>query len=519
MDFESELETLTSSELCEKGKNYFYGSDEVRKDYEKALKCFIRAADLGSAIAMERVGYMYDLGCGVIKDKSEAVKWYRRAAEIGDVNLENHFAYCLEDGNGIEQNIDEAIYWFCRSAELGNKKAMFELAALLFEYKGNKAEAMDWLIKYNDGNELGVRASLAGIYRWRLKEPEKALEIYKFLVEQGENHYYTLGEMYSKGKGTERNVHEAIKWFEKASQIEVINDLSDEYCKWDSMLKIAEIYVGLKDEAKALEWLTKRNDGNRFQGMGELAHIYYGDDDFEYEDASLIDKEKAFEWFEKLYELKDGHGTYYFAEMWESKSRSKALQVYKDGVEFGSELCCKRIIQLYLESGNIPESARWTVKYFEMADEELCANLCRNPFKELKQIANFFIEPPLEELIQLYDGDRELAADEIYNFERACDKTLVNLYTKLELMSIVADLQGDNCPHELLEKLTESYEKVYQEIRDNGMSEEIEGDEEELRLKKMFDKKEKVVKGNYHDAEYYREKFLYFKGKLMIIGV
>ena len=99
-----------------------------------------------------------------------------------------------------------------------------------------------------------------------------------------------------------------------------------------------------------------------------------------------------------------------------------------------------------MESGNIPEAARWTVKYFEMADEELCKNLCRNPFKELKRIANFFIEAPLEELIQLYGGNRELVADAVYNFERACDKTLVNLYTRLEIMSIVADLQGDNCP-------------------------------------------------------------------------
>lgn len=430
-------------------------------------------------------------------------------------------------GNGVEQNIDEAIFllqksaesvrMFQRSSELGNKDAMFELAALLVNRNKDETKAVEWLIKYNDGNELASWACLADLYY--SKNPKKAFAIYKEVVKQGGNRYYTLGEMYSKGKGTERNVHEAIKWFTKASEIENINDSSDEYCKWDSMLKIAEIYVGLKDETKALEWLTKRNDGNRFQGMGELAHIYYGDDDFEYEDTSLIDKEKAFEWFGKLYKLKDSHGAYYFAEMWESKSRSKALQIYKDGVEFGSERCCKRIIQLYLEIGNIPEAASWTIKYFEMVDEELCANLFRNPFIELKQIANFFIETPTKGLVQLYGGDKEFAADAIYNFERACDKTLVNLYTKLELMSIVADLQGDNCPRELLETLVESYEKFYREVRDNGMSEEIEGDEEELRLKKMFNKKEKVVKGNYHDAEYYREKFLYFKSKLMIIGV
>ena len=524
--FEEKLEALTSNELYENGMDYFYGRASVRKDYEKALKCFIKAVDFGNARAMEKIGYMYDLGCGVGQDRTEALKWYKRASEIDDVNLDNHFAYCLEDGHGIEQNIDEAINWFRKSAELGNKKAMFELAVLLFKYKGNETEAMDWLIKYNDGNELGVRESLACIYRWRLEEPEKALEIYKLLVEQGENHYYTLGEMYSKGKGTERNVQEAIKWFTKASEIENINDSSDEYCKWDSMLKIAEIYIGLKNETKALEWLTKRNDGNRLQAMGELAHIYYGDDDFEYEDTSLIDKEKAFEWFEKLYELKDGYGTYYFAEIWETKSLSKALQIYKDGVLFGSERCCKRIIQLYLESGNIPEVASWTIKYFEMADAELCENLCRNPFIELKQIANFFIETPLEELIQLYGGDRELAADAIYNFGRACDKTLVNLYTRLEIKSIVADLLRNNCSRELLETLVESYEKVYQEVRDNGVSDEIEGDEYELRLRKLLDSSEssskvksKVIEKSYHDAEYYREKFLYFKSKLIIIEV
>ena len=549
--FEEELQALTSKELYDKGMDYFYGRAGVRKDYEKALRCFIKALDFGNAVAMEQIGYMYDSGCGVREDRTEALKWYRRAAEIGDVNLENHFAYCLKDGYGIEQNIDEAIKWFWKSAELGNKKAMyelailfvnngheteairlfqksselghkdamFELAALLVNRNKNETKAMEWLIKYNNGNELAARVRLADLYY--CENPKRAFAIYKEAAEQGENCYYTLGEMYLKGKGIEKDVCEAIKWFEKAAQIEDISNASDEYCKWDSMLKIAEIYIGLKDEESALEWLTKRNDGNRLQGMGELAHIYYGDDDFEYEDTSLIDKEKAFEWFEKLYEMKDTHGTYYFAEMWEPKSRSKALQIYKDGVEFGSERCCKRIIQLYLEEGNIPEAARWSVKYFDMADEELCKNLCRNPFKELKQIANFFIATPPEELIRIYDDDSTLAAEEIYKFGCACGKTLVNLYTKLEIMSIVTDLQGDSCPRELLETLFDRYEKVYQAVESNGVSDEIEGDEYELRLKKLLDPWEsspkedsKTTEKIYHGADYYKEKFLYFKSKL-----
>ena len=519
--FEVELETLNVEEIYNKGVDYEYGRNGVRKDYEKALKCFMKAFDLGNIKASNKIGEMYEYGYGVARSRLKAGCWYIRGARLGDSESMNSLAHIFEDISG-----DKAIVWFRKSAELGNRESMHELARLLLKYKKNEDEALEWLRKYNDGDEVGVLLNLAGIYRYTLEDKQKAFEIYKKVADEGYDCYYILGEMYRDGIGTEKNLTDAIKCFEKAAQVEVSEDDADNYCKWDSMLKLAEIYIGLKDEDSALEWLTKRNDGNKFQGMGELAHIYYGDDDFEYEDTSLIDKEKAFEWFGKLYELKDGHGTYYFAEMWEPKSRSKALQIYKDGVEFGSERCCKRIIQLYLNAGNIPEAASWSVKYFDMADEELCKNLCQNPFKELKQIANFFIETPLEELVRLYGGNKKLVADEIYNFERACDKTLVNLYTKLELMSIVANLMGDNCPCKLLETLVESYEKIYQEVKNNGVSDEIEGDEYELRLKKLLDSGERSSKGeskvtekSYHDAEYYREKFRYFNSKLMIIRV
>lgn len=545
--FEEELQALTSKELYDKGMDYFYGRAGVRKDYEKALRCFIKALDFENAVAMEQIGYMYDSGCGVREDRTEALKWYRRAAEIGDVNLENHFAYCLKDGYGIEQNIDEAIKWFWKSAELGNKKAMyelailfvnngheteairlfqksselghkdamFELAALLVNRNKNETKAMEWLIKYNDGNELAARVRLADLYY--CENPKRAFAIYKEAAEQGENCYYTLGEMYLKGKGIEKNVCEAIKWFEKAAQIEDISNASDEYCKWDSMLKLAEIYISLKDEETALEWLTERNEGIKIFAMSEMGHIYYGDNEFEYEDTSLVNKYKAFEWFKKLYKLKDSHGAYYYGEMWERRSRSKALRIYKYGTKFGSECCFRRIIQLYLEDGNIIEAARWLVKYVNIADGGIFDKAYLTPFKELKQITTFFIGAPMEEVIKLYGGDRKLAAEEIYSFARACDKTPLNLYSKLAIMSVAVDLMGDSCPIGIIERLASRYDEIYREVKDNGVSDEIEGDEEELRLKKLF----KTYKGsseekNYHGAEYYREKFLYLNSKLRL---
>ena len=179
---------------------------------------------------------------------------------------------------------------------------------------------------------------------------------------------YTLGEIYLKGKGTEKNLAEAIKYFEKAAQVDATGNEVEDYCKWDAMLKLAEIYISLRDETTALDWLTRRNDGNKIFAMSELAHIYYGDDDFEYEDASLIDKARAFDWFKKLYELKDSSGTFYFGEMCEANSARQALKIYRDGVILGSAKCCRRAMQIYLAEGDIP-AAKEIYKIWETCNK------------------------------------------------------------------------------------------------------------------------------------------------------
>lgn len=130
----------------------------------------------------------------------------------------------------------------------------------------------------------------------------------------------------------------------------------------------------------------------------------------------------------------------------------------------------------------------------------------------------------MEEVINLYDGDRKVVAEEIYNFARTCDKTPMNLYGKLSIMSVAVDLMGENCSIGIIERLVSRYEEIYREVKDNGVSDEIEGDEEELRLKKLFGERGKPFKDDkksaekiYHDAEYYKAKALYFKNKLNAI--
>lgn len=50
------------------------------KDEARALQCYRRAAELGSAVAMDNVGAYYAMGCGGVVDKVRVIAWYRRTA-------------------------------------------------------------------------------------------------------------------------------------------------------------------------------------------------------------------------------------------------------------------------------------------------------------------------------------------------------------------------------------------------------------------------------------------------------
>lgn len=59
------------------------------KNYEKAMKWYLKAADKGSAAAQYMLGTIYDKGLGVSQDNAKAVEWYRKAAEQGVEDAKN----------------------------------------------------------------------------------------------------------------------------------------------------------------------------------------------------------------------------------------------------------------------------------------------------------------------------------------------------------------------------------------------------------------------------------------------
>jgi TPR repeat protein len=71
--------------IIQLGMSYLDGSENlsIKKDIDKAVKFFHRAAELGSAEAYHNLGTMYFNGHGVVKDETKAKQYFEKAALAG----------------------------------------------------------------------------------------------------------------------------------------------------------------------------------------------------------------------------------------------------------------------------------------------------------------------------------------------------------------------------------------------------------------------------------------------------
>jgi TPR repeat protein len=108
------------------GTNYSRGQG-VPKDEARALQYYQRAAELGSAVAMDNVGTYYAMGRGVAADKVRAIAWYRRAAAHGYVPAMNNLGVLYSAQMQGKPDYCQALEWFKKSAEGGNATGMWHL--------------------------------------------------------------------------------------------------------------------------------------------------------------------------------------------------------------------------------------------------------------------------------------------------------------------------------------------------------------------------------------------------------
>jgi hypothetical protein len=119
------------------------------------------------------------------------VKWFQKAADLGGAHAQNSLGHCLHEGKGARQDRNEALRWFRASATQGNRFGQESLARAYAE-PDFAGMPQDWT---------------------------EAFRLYRLSAEQGWHWaQFHLGECFENGLGTQRNLQEARRWYEKAAE-------------------------------------------------------------------------------------------------------------------------------------------------------------------------------------------------------------------------------------------------------------------------------------------------------------
>ena len=105
------------------GCNYLSGN-YIEKDTNKALACFIAAANLGNVMSAHCVGFIYDNGADQIqKNGVEARKAYEWAYKNGYVKSANNLGVFHINGRHTTPNMAAAEEWFKKAIQGGDSAA------------------------------------------------------------------------------------------------------------------------------------------------------------------------------------------------------------------------------------------------------------------------------------------------------------------------------------------------------------------------------------------------------------
>ena len=109
----------------------YWQGQGVPRDYYKAYDWLLKAAKLGHAGAMAKLGYLYTDGITVQQDFHQAFEWYSKAARLGDVDGLYNLGIFYLNGWGTEQDTTMAKQYLAAASAQGDEAAEQALQQLL----------------------------------------------------------------------------------------------------------------------------------------------------------------------------------------------------------------------------------------------------------------------------------------------------------------------------------------------------------------------------------------------------
>ena len=106
--------------------------------HKREFDYYLKAAELGHALAEVYVGIAYTQGYVANRDCERAYKCFAKAIELGDEYLAPYYlAECYENALGTEMDENAAVLYYTMSAEHGNIPSMLALARIYKEGLGS----------------------------------------------------------------------------------------------------------------------------------------------------------------------------------------------------------------------------------------------------------------------------------------------------------------------------------------------------------------------------------------------
>ena len=271
--------------------------EEIKPQAEKAVQWFEKLAELDDATSQYNLALLTAKGHGTKRDFSKAAYWMKRAAENGDedaIRQVDEYVKIAEAVNKAESGDAQAqadiagflmkmggsvfqaetnddylkcIEWAKKSAEQGNGDGIWILA-LAYEHgrgvKENKAKAIELYTKGANSGHASSMNSIACYYlRGEVKGKTKkdAFDLFKTAAEKGNvDAMRNLGHCYQFEDGTEYDMSQAIKWYEKYLEYRDDPELEKKVAVFKTLPDISGV---IEDEPKPEKKSSSRTQGSK----------------------------------------------------------------------------------------------------------------------------------------------------------------------------------------------------------------------------------------------------------------
>ncbi|MEP1576522.1 tetratricopeptide repeat protein [Roseibium album] len=171
--------------------NYYFLGKGGEVDYERAFKHYSVAADLGSGISLNNLGWMFEHGLHVGQDYEQAVTLYRASIEAGDTGALVAFGLLYRDGKGVSQDYGEANRLFRQALSRGSSAGKANAGWMMLHGWGvepNRSEGMALLeesVSQNDHDGTYYMALLLEEGKFVEADMATAKKYYEIAADQG----------------------------------------------------------------------------------------------------------------------------------------------------------------------------------------------------------------------------------------------------------------------------------------------------------------------------------------------